>query len=136
MQPREQGPGDELTILGRDMRTPVRALETFPAPQTVTWVTLESDELTSVCPVTGQPDFASVSIGYRPNGRCLESKSLKLYLWSFREEPLFGEGLAARIAEDVAQATEAARVEVTLRQAVRGGISITARAEIGSPGRS
>jgi 7-cyano-7-deazaguanine reductase len=134
MQPRE--PGEELTILGRDMRTPVRALETFPAPQTVTWVTLESDELTSVCPVTGQPDFASVCIGYRPNGRCLESKSLKLYLWSFREEPLFGEGLAARIAEDVAQATEATRVEVTLRQAVRGGISITARAEIGSPGPS
>jgi 7-cyano-7-deazaguanine reductase len=136
MQPREQEPGEELTILGSDMRTPVRALETFAAPQALSWVLLESDELTSVCPVTGQPDFASVSIGYQPNGRCLESKSLKLYLWSFREEPIFGEGLAARIAQDVAEATAAVRVEVTLRQAVRGGISITARAEIGSPGTS
>jgi 7-cyano-7-deazaguanine reductase len=122
--------GDELTALGREVRGPSRALETFPAPATITWVTLESDELTSVCPVTGQPDFSSVSIGYQPSGRCLESKSLKLYLWSFRQEALFGEGLADRIARDVAQATRAARVEVTLRQNVRGGISITARAEI------
>ena len=134
MEP-EREPTEELTLLGREVRGPVRALETFPAPETVTWVTLESAELTSVSPVTGQPDFASVAIGYRPNGRCLESKSLKLYLWSFRDEPIFGEGLAARIAQDVAEATEATRVEVTLRQAVRGGITITARAEVGSPER-
>jgi 7-cyano-7-deazaguanine reductase len=120
----------DLTILGHDVRGPSRTLETFPAPETITWVTLESDEVTSVCPVTGQPDFSSVSIGYQPRGRCLESKSLKLYLWSFRSEPIFGEGLADRIARDVAEATGAARVEVTLRQNVRGGISITARAEI------
>jgi 7-cyano-7-deazaguanine reductase len=113
----------------------VRALETFPAPATLTWVTLESSELTSVCPVTGQPDFASVAIGYRPDGRCMESKSLKLYLWSFRDEPIFGDGLAARIAEDVSEATGAIRVEVTLRQAVRGGITVTARAEVGLPER-
>jgi 7-cyano-7-deazaguanine reductase len=125
-------PAEELTLLGREVRGPVRTLETFPAPPAVTWVTLESDELTSVAPITGLPDFASVAIGYRPAGRCLESKSLKLYLWSFREEPIFGEGLAARIAEDVAQATASPHVEVTLRQAVRGGITITARAEIGS----
>ena len=135
MQPDSEA-GRDLTILGREMRTPVRALETFPAPPAVTWVTLESDEVTSLCPVTGQPDFATVSIGYQPDGRCLESKSLKLYLWSFRQEPIFGEGLAARIAEDVAAATAARRVEVTLRQAVRGGIAITARAEVGSPRQS
>ena len=98
-------------------------------------MTLESTEVTSVCPVIGHPDFASVAIGYRPDGRCLESKSLKLYLWSFRDEPIFGEGLAARIAEDVAEATGAISVEVTLKQAVRGGITITARAEVGSPER-
>ena len=134
MEP-ERDPAEELRLLGREVRGPVRALETFPAPPSVTWVTLESGELTSVCPVTGQPDFASVTIAYRPDGRCLESKSLKLYLWSFRDEPIFGEGLAARIAEDVARATEAISVEVTLKQAVRGGITITARAEVGSPER-
>jgi 7-cyano-7-deazaguanine reductase len=134
MEP-ERDPAEGLTLLGREVRGPVRALETFPAPPSVTWVTLESAELTSVCPVTGQPDFASVTIAYRPDGRCLESKSLKLYLWSFRDEPTFGEGLAARIAEDVARATEAISVVVTLKQAVRGGITITARAEVGSPER-
>ena len=116
-------------MLGRDVRGPVRRLETFEAPQGVTWVTLESGELTSMCPVTGQPDFGTVTIGYRPNGRCLESKSLKLYLWSFRDEPLFCEGLASRIAADVAQATASEEVTVTLRQNIRGGIVVTARAE-------
>jgi 7-cyano-7-deazaguanine reductase len=130
LAPPKEPEAGELTILGHDVRSPSRRLESFPAPPGVSWVTLESDELTSVCPVTGQPDFASVSIGYQPRGRCLESKSLKLYLWSFRQEPTYCEALAASIAEDVAAATGAARVEVTLRQAVRGGIAITARAEI------
>jgi 7-cyano-7-deazaguanine reductase len=128
--PHSEPAADDLTILGQDMRGPSRRLETFPAPETITWVALESSELTSFCPVTGQPDFSSVSIGYQPNGRCLESKSLKLYLWSFRDEPIFGEGIADRIARDVAEATAARRVEVVLRQNIRGGISITARAEI------
>ena len=121
---------EDLTMLGSDVRGPVRRLETFEAPPGVTWVTLESAELTSMCPVTGQPDFGTVNIGYRPNGRCLESKSLKLYLWSFRDEPLFCEGLASRIAADVAEATTSEEVTVTLRQNIRGGIVVTARAEV------
>ena len=123
---------EDLTILGRDVREPRRRLETFEAPPGITWVTLESAELTSMCQITGQPDFASVAIAYRPNGRCLESKSLKLYLWSFRDERLFCEGLASRIAADVAAATASAEVSVTLRQNIRGGIAITATAEAGA----
>ncbi|HET9052411.1 MAG TPA: 7-cyano-7-deazaguanine reductase, partial [Candidatus Dormibacteraeota bacterium] len=81
-------------------------------------------------PVTGQPDFSHVEIGYRPAGRCLESKSLKRYIWSFRDEGVFCEGLAARIAGDVADATGSGEVTVVVRQSVRGGIGITARAEV------
>ena len=121
---------DDLSILGHDVRGPARRLECFDVPAGVTWVTFESDELTSMCPITGQPDFSHVEIGYQPAGRCLESKSLKLYLWSFRAEGIFCEGLAARIAADVAEATASPRVEVTVRQNVRGGIVTTARAEV------
>lgn len=121
---------DELTMLGHDVREPNRRLECFEAPEGVSWVTFESDELTSMCPVTGQPDFSRVEIGYQPVGRCLESKSLKLYLWSFRDQGIFCEGLASRIAHDVAEATGSPRVDVTVRQNVRGGIAVTARAEV------
>jgi len=120
---------DDLSILGRDVRQPSRRLECFDAPPGITWVTFESDELTSMCPITGQPDFSHVEIGYQPAGRCLESKSLKLYLWSFRDEGIFCEGLASRIATDVAEATGSPHVEVAVRQSVRGGIATTARAE-------
>ncbi len=121
---------DELTVLGHDVRGPRRMLECFAAPDAVAWVTLASDEVTSICPVTGQPDFSRVEIGYRPDGRCIESKSLKLYLWSFRDEGIFCEGLASRIAHDVAEATGSPHVEVVVRQSVRGGIVTTARAEL------
>ena len=121
---------DDLTILGHDIREPTRRLECFDAPAGVSWVTFESDELTSMCPITGQPDFSHVEIGYQPARRCLESKSLKMYLWSFRDQGIFCEGLASRIAADVAEATGSRRVEVTVRQSVRGGIVTTARAEV------
>lgn len=120
---------DELTILRSAVREPRRNLECFEAPAGVTWVTFETDEVTSMCPITGQPDFSRVAIGYQPAGRCLESKSLKLYLWSFRDEGIFCEGLASRIAADVANATGSSRVEVVVRQGSRGGINTTARAE-------
>ena len=107
-----------------------RSLECFEAPDALSWVTFESEELTSMCPVTGQPDFSRVEIGYRPAGRCLESKSLKLYLWSFRDQGIFCEGLASQIAHDVAEATGSPHVDVIVRQNVRGGIVTTARAEV------
>src|SRR5918996_5140742 len=97
--------------------------EAFPAPP-VQSVTMVATEFTSICPRTGQPDFGSVTIEYSPDARCLESKSLKYYLWSYRDESAFCEALAARIAEDVVYAVAPKRVKVTVTQNVRGGIAL------------
>ena len=104
-------------------------LETFPSPG-VSHVRLVSDELVAVCPITGQPDFYEAAIEYRPGPLCLESKSLKLYLATFRNEGVFCEALAVRIRDDVGAALElsAEDVSVTLTQKARGGITITASA--------
>jgi 7-cyano-7-deazaguanine reductase len=104
-------------------------LETFPNPG-VTHVELTSDELTAVCPITAQPDLYVAAIEYEPDALCLESKSLKLYLARFRNEGAFCEALAVRIRDDVAAALELEpdRVQVTLEQKARGGITITATA--------
>jgi 7-cyano-7-deazaguanine reductase len=90
---------------------------------------MTSDELTAVCPVTGQPDLYVVTIEFWPDKLCLESKSLKLYLSTFRNEGAFCEALAVRILDDVAGALELPpdKVQVTLEQKARGGITITAR---------
>ncbi len=104
--------------------------EAFPAPD-VQEVTLEAQEFTSICPRTGQPDFGSVAITYVPGKRCLESKALKFYLWSYRDEGAFCESLAARIAEDVIYAIRPRYVRVDVHQKVRGGIAIVATAERG-----
>src|ERR671937_3055964 len=98
-------------------------LETFPNPG-VDQVEMTSDELTAVCPITGQPDLYVATISYRPQDRCLESKSLKLYVQQFRDEGHFCETLAVRIRDDVAEALrlERDRVHVTLKQKARGGI--------------
>ena len=89
---------------------------------------MTSDELTAVCPITGQPDFYVARIEYRPGPLCLESKSLKLYLAQFREQGAFCEALAVTIRDDVAAALELEHeaVEVTLTQKPRGGITIAA----------
>src|SRR5581483_521207 len=102
-------------------------LESFPNPG-VASVELVSDELTAVCPITGQPDFYTATIEYRPHRLCLESKSLKLYLSRFREQGVFCEALAVQIRDDVAAALELheSSVHVGLRQKARGGITITA----------
>lgn len=105
--------------------------EAFDAPN-VQVVTLEGTEFTSLCPKTGQPDFGSIQISYRPRQRCLESKALKYYLWSFRDQGAFCETLAARIADDVMYAIDPGWVRVEVRQNVRGGIAILAVAERGS----
>ena len=102
--------------------------EAFPAPG-VQRVVMEAHELTSICPRSGQPDFGSVLIEYSPGDRCLESKALKVYLWSFRDEPAFCEALAARIADDVVDAIAPREIRVEVRQNVRGGIGIVAVAE-------
>jgi 7-cyano-7-deazaguanine reductase len=119
----------DLTVLGSTVRGPIDRLETFPAPATCTRVRFTTDEVTSMCPVTGQPDFSSVEIDYEPGQRCIESKSLKLYLWSFRDQPIFAEGLAAAIAAEVERAAAPRRVKVVVTQHVRGGIVTEATAE-------
>lgn len=123
-------PDDAFTALGRDVREPLDRLETFAAPATCTRVRFTSDELTSVCPITGQPDFSSIEIDYQPNLRCIESKSLKLYLWSFRDRAAFCEQLAAEIAAEVRRAADPLRVRVTITQHTRGGIVTEATAEL------
>jgi 7-cyano-7-deazaguanine reductase len=119
----------EFVALGHAGSDNYAGLETFPNPG-VSSVEMTSDELTAVCPVTGQPDLYDASIEYRPRDRCLESKSLKLYLSSFRNEGVFCEALAVKIRDDVAEALglEADGVRVRLTQKARGGITITATA--------
>jgi len=119
----------ELTILGHEVRHPVDHVECFPAPPHVTVVRFSTDEVMSMCPVTHQPDLSSVVIEYEPTARCVESKSLKLYLWSFRDRAVFAEAMAADIAAEIFGATDAAWVRVTLTQRPRGGITLTAVAE-------
>ena len=91
-------------------------------------VEMVCEEFTSLCPKTGQPDFGSVTITYRPQGQCLESRALKYYMWSYRNQPAFCEAVAAQIANDVVYAIGPARVDVEVAQSVRGGIRIYARA--------
>ncbi|MCA9981635.1 MAG: preQ(1) synthase [Anaerolineales bacterium] len=122
----------DFTKLGKAMNAPSKELETFPAPPHVTAVSFTSDELTSFCPVTEQPDFNTVVIEYAPDQLCVESKSLKLYLWSFREERIFGEGLASEIAGDIFDKLAPHWVKVTLHQNIRGGLQMTAVAELGN----
>jgi 7-cyano-7-deazaguanine reductase len=120
----------DLTLLGREVTEPVRKLETFPNqhPDREYWVTLTTDEFTCVCPMTGQPDFATITIRYIPDQRILESKSLKLYLWSFRNEGVFHEHITNMILDDLVEALDPLRCEVVGEFNVRGGIAITVEA--------
>ena len=119
-----------LTLLGRETRGPVRKLETFPNrhPGREYWVTLKTDEFTCVCPMTGQPDFATITIRYVPDQRILESKSLKLYLWSYRNEGVFHEHVTNMILDDLVEALDPIRCQVIGEFNVRGGIAITVEA--------
>jgi 7-cyano-7-deazaguanine reductase len=119
----------EFVALGHAGSEHYAGIETFPNPG-VSRVEMTSDELAAICPVTGQPDLYIATIDYRPQELCVESKSLKLYLMTFRNEGHFCEALAVRIRDDVAAALEltAGDVTVTLRQKARGGITIVATA--------
>ena len=119
----------DFVALGQPCSETFAGIETFPNPG-VSHVELTSDELTAVCPITGQPDMYVATIEFWPGSLCIESKSLKLYLSSFRNEGAFCEALAVRIRDDAAGALQlpADKVRVTLRQKARGGITITATA--------
>jgi 7-cyano-7-deazaguanine reductase len=119
----------DFQFLGKKVQAPSRSLDVFPCPPNITTVRFESNELTSFCPVTHQPDFNNVIIEFSPDKLCIESKSLKLYLWSFRDEPVFAEALANTIAEDVFKATSPFWCKVILNQNIRGGIQLSVTAE-------
>ena len=126
----EQTDVQELTFLGKEVEQPQRKLETFPNrhPGREYTVRLETDEFTCICPITGQPDFAHLTIEYVPNQRIVESKSLKLYLWSFRNEGHFHEHVTNMILDDLVAALDPIRCRVLGNFNVRGGITINVEA--------
>mgnify|MGYP006285502535 CR=1 FL=1 len=104
-------------------------LETFPSPVARDYeVTFTTREFTSRCPVTGQPDFAEITIRYIPGRRCLESKALKQYLGSYRNQAVFAEAITNRILDDVVAAIAPRRAVVTGDFSPRGGIGIRVEA--------
>lgn len=121
--PRPSGPAEARDYL---------KAEAFVTPN-VQAIAFTATEFTSICPRTGQPDFGSVVIAYTPAELCLESKALKFYLWSYRDEGAFCEALAARIADDIVYAIQPSGVRVQVHQNVRGGIALVATALRGSP---
>ena len=103
---------------------PQKELDTFanPNPGRDYEIRFECPEFTCLCPVTGQPDFATIRIAYVPDALCVELKSLKLYLWSYRDEGAFHEAVTNRIADDLIAALKPRRLSVTGDFLVRGGI--------------
>ena len=119
---------EENRVLGRETRAPIGAeqLDTVPwnHDDTDAVVEFSTDELTAVCPVTGQPDFYELKLSYRPGPWLLESKAMKLYLWGFRDRGIFAEDMAATLLKDFVAACEPAEMTVDLTQQARGGLKI------------
>lgn len=120
-----------LTLLRKKKTQPSQRLETFPNhhPERNYVVTLRTEEFTCLCPATGQPDFAKLIIQYVPDKKILESKSLKLYLWSFRQRGVFHEHVTNVILDELVKVLQPRWCKVMAEFAVRGGISITVEAE-------
>jgi len=120
-----------LTLLGHEVPQPSRKLETFPNqhPGRRYTVTLQTNEFTCVCPMTGQPDFATITIRYIPDEKIVESKSLKLYLWSYRDQGVFHEHVTNQILDDLVAALDPISCEVIGAFNVRGGIALTVEAK-------
>src|SRR5216110_1842698 len=124
-----------LKLLGRsETRVPTTpsadTLETFENPtRRPYWIRFHSADFTSLCPITGQADFAQITIEYVPGTRCIESKSLKFYLASYRNERAFNEHVTNRILDDFVRACAPREAIVTAQFSARGGIALTVRAE-------
>jgi 7-cyano-7-deazaguanine reductase len=119
---------------GRMLAQPSRELETFanPHPERDYLISFECPEFTCLCPRTGQPDFATIRIRYVPDQQCVELKSLKLYLWSYRNEGAFHEAVTNRILDDLAAACRPRFIEVIGDFYVRGGIHTVVKVAQGS----
>jgi 7-cyano-7-deazaguanine reductase len=130
-----------LTLLGRSEaalpRSPGRArLETFPNPNPERdyWIHLDCPDFTSLCPVTGQPDFARITLDYVPDQACLETKALKFYLTSFRNEPAFNEAVINRILDDLVRACRPRVLKIEGKFSPRGGLGLAVVVEYPSAG--
>lgn len=128
----------DLTLLGHsENRLPPHpdeaVLETFPncRPGRRYWIHLDCPEFSSLCPVTGQPDTAHLEIRYVPDARCVETKSLKFYLASFRNLPAFNEEIVNRILDDLIAAMDPEELHVRGKFGARGGIQLTCEASHG-----
>src|SRR5438132_7692317 len=110
---------------------PQKSLETFanPKPERDYEIRFETPEFTCLCPMTGQPDFATIRIRYVPDAKCVELKSLKLYLWSYRDEGAFHEAVTNRIANDLIRLLDPRFIEVEGDFYVRGGIKTRVKVE-------
>lgn len=119
-----------LTILGNGTK-PSKQMEAFPnrAPGRYYLVTLETDEFTCLCPKTGQPDFAAIRVQYVPDEKVVESKSFKLYLWSYRNEGAFHEHVVNQIMDDLVSLLDPHWIRVSGEFNIRGGIGIRVDAE-------
>jgi 7-cyano-7-deazaguanine reductase len=104
---------------------PSKRLQTFrnPSPQRDYRIQMTLPEFTCLCPMTGQPDFATLELEYVPDRLCVELKSLKLYIWSYRNEGAFHEAVTNRILDDLVRATRPRHMRLTARFNVRGGIA-------------
>ncbi|MCK5594992.1 NADPH-dependent 7-cyano-7-deazaguanine reductase QueF [bacterium] len=128
-------PMNKLTILGKSRikypASPDKAkLETFKNeyPNRDYWISFDCPEFTSICPVTSQPDFGVITIRYIPDKKCIESKSLKLYLFSFRNFATFHEHVVNRVLDDIVRACNPRKASVIGEFLPRGGISINVEA--------
>ena len=121
-----------LTKLGdKPTASPAKQLEVFPnpAPHRDFLIHMELPEFTCLCPKTGQPDFATLYLDYIPDKRCVELKSLKLYIWSFRNEGTFHEAVTTEMLDDIVKVTSPRFARLTAKFWVRGGIFTTVVAE-------
>lgn len=115
---------------------PNKTLETFPnpAPQRDFHIHMQIPEFTCLCPKTGQPDFATLTLDYIADQKCVELKSLKLYIWSFRDEGHFHEAVTNRILDDLVRELDPRFMRLTARFFVRGGVFTNVVAEHRQPG--
>ncbi len=120
--------------LGKRSRGPCARVDRIPWSGREVVVELSCDEFTSLCPVTGQPDFGTLTIRYAPGKWLAESKSLKLYLWQYRERGIFNEELVAAMADDLTTQLQPEWLEVCGRFKSRGGIAIAVTARRPAPG--
>jgi 7-cyano-7-deazaguanine reductase len=129
--------GHKSILTEQQLANPRSILETFPSPRKDRDYTIEFvfPEFTSLCPVTGQPDFATITVRYVPDKLCVEMKSLKLYYFSYRNKGIFYEAVANQILDDLVGALKPRQMTVIGQFAVRGGTAGTVTAEYPAPTR-